>query len=90
MDAQQPPLIGSSRIRLVDGLLALVDEVQQTGTTRWVSLEAPSGWGKTRVAQALFERLAARQSQRYYLVAKLRFATQATKLCFATPRCRRP
>jgi hypothetical protein len=66
MDAKQPPLIGSSRIRLVDGLLALVDQVQQTGETRWVSLEAPSGWGKTRVAQALYERLAARQSQRYW------------------------
>jgi hypothetical protein len=66
MDAQQPPLIGSSRIRLVDGLLALVDQVQQTGETRWVSLEAPSGWGKTRVAQALFERLAARQAQAYW------------------------
>ncbi|WP_156427808.1 tetratricopeptide repeat protein, partial [Thiohalocapsa sp. ML1] len=66
MDRPQPPLLGASRIRLVDGLLALVDEVQQTGTTRWVSLEAPSGWGKTRVAQALFERLAARQAQAYW------------------------
>ena len=46
MERPQPPLLGASRIRLVDGLLALVDEVQQTGTTRWVSLEAPTGWGK--------------------------------------------
>jgi hypothetical protein len=32
MDRTQPPLLGVSRIRLVDGLLTLVDEVQRTGT----------------------------------------------------------
>jgi len=65
MDPQpkQPPLVGVSRIRLVDGLLALVDQVQELGEARWVSLEAPSGWGKTRVAQELYARLAARQTE---------------------------
>ena len=64
MDPQprQPPLVGDSRIRLVDGLLALVDQVEELGEARWVSLEAPSGWGKTRVAQELYARLAARQT----------------------------
>lgn len=66
MDKPQPILFGTSRIRLVDGLLALVDQVQALGEARWVSLEAPSGWGKTRVAQALYERLAARQTQAYW------------------------
>jgi len=55
----EPPFLGESRIRLVDGLLAVLAETETRRETRWVSLEAPSGWGKTRVAQALYARLAA-------------------------------
>jgi hypothetical protein len=57
----QPPFVGESRFRLVDGLLAVLTEVETRCETRWVSLEAPSGWGKTRVAQELYARLAARE-----------------------------
>jgi len=56
----EPPFLGESRIRLVDGLLAILAEAEALGEARWFSLEAPSGWGKTRVAQALYARLAAR------------------------------
>ncbi len=59
----QPPFLGESRIRLVDGLLAVLEEVESRCETRWVSLEAPSGWGKTRVAQELYARLAAREAE---------------------------
>jgi tetratricopeptide (TPR) repeat protein len=59
----QPPFVGESRFRLVDGLLAVLTEVETRGETRWVSLESPSGWGKTRVAQELYVRLAARETE---------------------------
>jgi len=42
----QPPFVGESRFRLVDGLLAVLTEVETRCETRWVSLESPSGWGK--------------------------------------------
>ncbi|MCF1184419.1 tetratricopeptide repeat protein [Marichromatium gracile] len=59
----QPPFVGASRMRLVDGLLSVLDEVKAQGETRLVSLEAPSGWGKTRVAQEFYARLAAREAE---------------------------
>ncbi|MBO8087460.1 MAG: ATP-binding protein [Marichromatium sp.] len=59
----QPPFVGASRMRLVDGLLSVLDEVKTHGETRLVSLEAPSGWGKTRVAQEFYARLAAREAE---------------------------
>ncbi|WP_190287974.1 tetratricopeptide repeat protein [Marichromatium sp. AB31] len=59
----QPPFVGASRMRLVDGLLSVLDEVKTHRETRLVSLEAPSGWGKTRVAQEFYARLAAREAE---------------------------
>ncbi|WP_165913468.1 tetratricopeptide repeat protein [Marichromatium gracile] len=59
----QPPFVGASRMRLVDGLFSVLDEVKAQGETRLVSLEAPSGWGKTRVAQEFYARLAAREAE---------------------------
>ena len=60
------PFVGESRHLLVDGLVQLYDDVRQTGTSRWVSLEAPSGWGKTRVGRELYARLAASQTEPAY------------------------
>ncbi len=36
---------------MVDGLVDLFTDVRDSGESRWVSLEAPSGWGKTRVGR---------------------------------------
>ena len=60
------PFVGESRIKMVDGLLALYDRVVQEGQPIWVSLEAPSGWGKTRVGREFYSRLAARQEAPAY------------------------
>lgn len=67
----EPGFVGMSRIALVEGLLALYDEVAARPEPRWVSLEAPSGWGKTRVARELYARIAARQPQPRYWPATL-------------------
>ena len=78
----QPPFVGESRFRLVDGLLAVLDEVETRCEARWVSLEAPSGWGKTRVAQEFYARLAAREAEadtgRYWPATILETVPEAT------------
>ena len=53
--------VGRSRVGLVDGLVAVYDGVAGGRQPCWVSLEGPSGWGKTRVVHELFARLAGRQ-----------------------------
>ena len=64
---EQTPFVGTSRKLLVDGLLAVYDEVARDKTPRWISLEAPTGWGKTRIATEFYERLAAtRQPEPHY------------------------
>lgn len=62
----EPRFVGASRHALVDGLLAVHDEVRTTARPRWVSLEAPSGWGKTRTAREFYARLAQRQPDPAY------------------------
>lgn len=51
--------VGAARRGVVDGLVALFDRVTRTGTPVWVSLVAPSGWGKTRIVHEFYARLAA-------------------------------
>jgi len=63
--------VGESRIALVDGLVSVLDEVERDEAPVWVSLEAPSGWGKTRVAQEFFARLATRQEEPRYWPASI-------------------
>ncbi len=54
------PFQGEDRHALVERLLALYDEVDVEGAQpRWVALEAPSGWGKTRIVQELYAALVA-------------------------------
>ena len=57
---------GESRIRLVDGLVNLYDSVATSRRSSWVSLEAPSGWGKTRVGHEFYSRLVERQEPPRY------------------------
>ncbi len=58
--------VGASRVGLADGLVDLFTDVRDSGESRWVSLEAPSGWGKTRVGREFYARLAAGQSSPRY------------------------
>lgn len=68
----EPEFVGESRRLLVDGLLATYDEVHTANRARWVSLEAPTGWGKTRVVREFYNRLAAeRQLQPAYWPATI-------------------
>ena len=60
------PFVGASRLGLVDGLALVFEGVRGSGGVCWVSLEAPSGWGKTRVGRELYARLAASQSSPRY------------------------
>ena len=53
------PFIGASRHDLVELLVVLFDEIGRSGEPKWVSLEAPMGWGKTRVVQEFYRRIAA-------------------------------
>jgi hypothetical protein len=59
--------IASGRHDLVDVLMADFEAVQQEGARpRLVTLEAPTGWGKTRVVQSFYARLAPQQGSRYW------------------------
>lgn len=61
------PFVGASRISLVAGLVDVFEEICSSGESRWVSLEAPPGWGKTRVGREFYAEIAARQtSPRYW------------------------
>ena len=57
--ASEPTFVGEQRHQLVDRLLAEFDQVCQSRTPAWWSLEGDSGCGKTRVVQELYRRLAA-------------------------------
>ena len=57
--ANGAPFVGEQRHKLVERLLAEFDHVSQFGKPRWWSLEEHSGWGKTRIVQELYRRLAA-------------------------------
>ena len=58
--------VGRSRVLLVEGLVDLWENLVQVRSPCWVSLEAPSGWGKTRVAREFYARLAATQEKPGY------------------------
>ncbi len=63
----EPAFVGAGRRAIVDGLIAAFDQVRTTERPLWVSIEAPSGWGKTRIAREFYARLASeRQSDPPY------------------------
>ena len=57
---------GESRHLLLTGLVALYNNCVTSQESLVVALEAPSGWGKTRVAQEFYARLAAVQPEPKY------------------------
>lgn len=52
-------LWGDGRQSITTRIVAAYDEVAAGGPPLWVSIEAPSGWGKTRIIQEVYARLAA-------------------------------
>lgn len=58
--SNHPVIIGAERQRLVDGMVGVFDSVVSGHCGPiWISLEAPSGFGKTRIVQEFYSRLAA-------------------------------
>jgi hypothetical protein len=51
--------LGDERRAVVDRLVREFDGCSADGRPRWVDLEAPSGWGKTRIVQELYRELSA-------------------------------
>jgi hypothetical protein len=59
--------VGRGRQGIVAGLLEVFDHARRDQRPVWVSLEAPTGWGKTRIAREFYSALArTRQSEPAY------------------------
>lgn len=66
-DARDTPFVGDDRREVVDSLVGEFDVAVRTRSPRLVTLEAGSGWGKTRLVHELYRRLAAdRQGEPAY------------------------
>lgn len=52
------PFVGASHQAVVAGLLRIYDALKDGSPAHWVALEAPSGWGKTRIVHEFYESLA--------------------------------
>ena len=53
--------VGEDRLHIVDGLLAVFNRCVTTTTPQWVSLEGPTGCGKSRVVAEFYAKLAKSQ-----------------------------
>ncbi len=63
----EPAFVGEGRSAVVTGLLEAYDRIRAGEPAQWIALEAPSGWGKTRLLRELYRRLAAhRQPEPHY------------------------
>ena len=60
------PFVGESRELIVEGMFKVYGSVKTTGEPRWISLEAPPGWGKSRLGRELYARLAETQQDPHY------------------------
>ena len=89
--SQESPFVGEDRVALVDRLVALYDDVATNSSPLWISLEAPSGWGKTRVIQEFYGRIAlARQDAGLYWPASiLEAVAPEDRMSLTTPDGRR-
>lgn len=64
------PFVGADRLALVDELFKVYGCLSESGP-RWVSLEATTGWGKTRIIQEFYRKLAASQEAPGYWPASI-------------------
>jgi len=62
----EPEFVDQARKSIVENLLLLIEQVAKDEVPAWVSLEAPSGWGKTRIVQEFYRSLAAGQEEPRY------------------------
>ncbi|CAN5539540.1 hypothetical protein BH10ACT7_BH10ACT7_23590 [soil metagenome] len=66
-DPREAEFVGDARRGILAGLLELFDRAGRDQRPVWVSLEAPTGWGKTRIARELYSALAqTRQTEPSY------------------------
>ncbi|MET0974489.1 MAG: tetratricopeptide repeat protein [Leifsonia sp.] len=66
-DPNEAEFVGEGRRGIEAGLLNLFDQARSDQRPVWVSLEAPTGWGKTRIAREFYATLArTRQTQPAY------------------------
>ncbi|MGY4856869.1 tetratricopeptide repeat protein [Cryobacterium sp. AP23] len=84
----EPEFQGAGREALVRGLLNSYDRILSGSSgPLWVSLEAPSGWGKTRVAREFYKRLSAeRQAAPHYWPPTILHGDPSTLLSVAARR----
>ena len=66
-DPHEAEFVGQGRRGIVAGLLDVFDRARTDQRPVWVSLEAPTGWGKTRIAREFYSVLArTRQTEPAY------------------------
>ena len=58
--------IGEGRYRVVASLFKLYKRIQISNKPIFVTIEAPSGWGKTRIVKELYKRIASTQTSVYW------------------------
>ncbi|WP_120339642.1 tetratricopeptide repeat protein [Cryobacterium soli] len=63
---REPEFQGEGRQAIVDGILAAFDEISTGAAPIWISIEAPQGTGKTRIAREFYAALAGRQTEPAY------------------------
>jgi hypothetical protein len=80
--------LGQARIGLVGQLRRTFEEAVSAGELRVVTVEAPAGWGKTRVAQELYGQVAMRQPRPAYWPRALDVTLSGCRLSlFRRRRC---
>jgi len=67
----EPEFVDQARKSIVENLLFLIHQVAKDEVPAWVSLEAPSGWGKTRIVQEFYRSLAELQEKPRYWPASI-------------------
>ncbi|WP_382303667.1 tetratricopeptide repeat protein [Herbiconiux sp. UC225_62] len=65
-DPHEAEFVGQGRRGIVAGLLDAFDRARTDQRPVWVSLEAPTGWGKTRIAREFYSALAQTQTEPPY------------------------
>ena len=53
----EPTFVDSRRIEIVNELFSVYETSKLENKINWISLEGPSGWGKTRIVQEFFSKL---------------------------------